>query len=327
MAVTTISDLVIVPEKMSQYIAEKAIEKNTMINSGIASTDAKVEEAINRTPEGGRFIEIPIWNPLSGDDDVFGEDDLSVGNITAKASHATLLMRGKAWGATDLSRVLGGADPMAAIGDMIADWRNTKEQNIYLAILKGILSADGALSEHINDISAMDASAISQSATLDTKQLLGDHYSTLGMVFMHSATYTYLQKNDMISRTPVFNPAGDTVEIQTYLGYSINVDDTMPVDSGVYDTYFLGKDAFIRQEGTPDGFIGVETDRDALGAKDYLITRWCQIIHPRGLSWNVDATYPDGQYFPDNDMLATAENWTLAVDPKNVPIACLRHTL
>ena len=49
------------------------------------------------------------------------------------------------------------------------------------------------------------------------------------MVFLHSAVCTYLQKQDMISRTPVFNPAGDTVEIQTYLGYNIIVDDGMPV--------------------------------------------------------------------------------------------------
>lgn len=95
----------------------------------------------------------------------------------------------------------------------------------------------------------------------------------------------------------------------------------------VYDTYFVGAGAFIRQDGTPVGFIGTETDRDKLGAKDYLINRWCQIIHPRGFSWNTGATYPNGLYYPNNAMLATPANWTLAIDHKKIPLAALRHKI
>ena len=333
MAITTIANMQIVPEKFSQYVIDRTTELNTFINSGIATPDATVAQLINGTPEGGRFIQLPMWNPLDGEEDVFGEQDVSVGNITTKEARATLLMRQRAWGSTDLAHVLGGADPMGAIAQLIADWRNTREQKVYLAILKGILDpTNGALKEHVNDISSLADSAayISQGATLDTKQLLGDHYGALGMVFMHSATYTYLQKNDMIARTPVFNPAGDTVEIQTYLGYRITVDDGMPVDTenGIYDTYFLGNGAFIRQEGTPQGFIGTETDRDKIGAKNYLINRWCQIIHPRGLSWVSDGTYTDpNNYYPANVDLSAPANWSLVVDHKKVPIACLRHKL
>lgn len=379
MPVTTIANMQIVPEKFSQYVIDRTTELNTFINSGIATPDATVAALINSAPEGGRFIEIPMWNPLDGEEDVFGEADVSIGGIKTKNAHATLLMRQRAWGSTDLAHVLGGADPMGAIAQLIADWRNTREQKIYLSILKGILDpSDGALKCHVNDISSGTgtAASISQDATLDTKQLLGDHYGALGMVFMHSATYTYLQKNDMIARTPVFNPAGDTVEIQTYLSYRIIVDDSMPVNmvgatytkttdtaitagktyytvsndvytsvenptvddianyyemtsagAPVYDTYFLGNGAFIRQDGTPQGFVGTETDRDKIGAKNYLINRWCQIIHPRGFSWNTDAKYPDGLYYPNNTMLAAPENWTLATHHKKVPIACLRHKL
>lgn len=379
MPVTTIANMQIVPEKFSQYVIDRTTELNTFVNSGIAAPDATVAALINSAPEGGRFIEIPMWNPLDGEEDVFGEADVSIGGIKTKNAHATLLMRQRAWGSTDLAHVLGGADPMGAIAQLIADWRNTREQKIYLSILKGILDpSDGALKCHVNDISSGTgtAASISQDATLDTKQLLGDHYGALGMVFMHSATYTYLQKNDMIARTPVFNPAGDTVEIQTYLSYRIIVDDSMPVNmvgatytkttdtaitagktyytvsndvytsvenptvddianyyemtsagAPVYDTYFLGNGAFIRQDGTPQGFVGTETDRDKIGAKNYLINRWCQIIHPRGFSWNTDAKYPDGLYYPNNTMLAAPENWTLATHHKKVPIACLRHKL
>ena len=330
MAVTMYANMQVVPEKFSQYTLDRTTSLSTLVRNGIATPDATVGQLINGTPAGGRFIALPMWNPLTGEDDVFSENDVSVENITTKQGHATLLMRQKAWGATDLSHVLGGADPMAAIGNLVSDWWLEKEQAIYISILKGILNpSSGALKAHVNDISSKEGSAayISASATLDTKQCLGDHYGSLGMVFMHSMTYTYLQKNNMIERRPVFNPAGETGEIQTYLGYRIIVDDGMPVSGDVYDTYFLGAGAFIRQDGTPAGFVGTETDRDKLSAKDYLINRRCMVIHPRGLSWNTNAVYPEGIYYPNNTMLATPANWSLTVNHKKVPIAALRHKL
>jgi hypothetical protein len=330
MAITTFANMQIVPEKFSQYVIDRSTALNTLVSAGIASPDATVGKLINGQPEGGQFIQIPMWNPLEGEEDVFGENDVSVGDIKTKQARATLLMRQRAWGSTDLAHVLGGADPMGATIQLIADWRNAREQQVYLSILKGIFATDGALKEHVNDISegTGEAAYISRESTLDTKQLLGDHYKALGMVFMHSATYTYLQKKELILRQPWINPAGETIEIETYLGYRVIVDDGMPVADAVYDTYFMGKNCFIRQEGTPEGFVATETDRDKLGAKNYLINRWCQIIHPRGLSWVNEGEYlnPDNKY-PSNADLEVAANWKLVVDHKKVGLACLRHKL
>lgn len=371
MGVTSITNMVTVPEKFSTYVLDRSTALNRMVNAGIATPDAVVGQLINGTPQGGRFIEIPAYNALEGEDEVFSESDVSVSDITTKSSHATLLMRQKAWGATDLSRVLGGSDPMAAVGNLLADWWNAREQAIYLSILKGLLdSSSGCLKGHVNDISGETSTAayISDGATLDTKQLLGDHYDSLGMVFMHSAVYTYLQKNGLITRNPIFDPSQSQIEMERYLGYRIIVDDGMPYvsyetctssDSNaiavttanigtiqphcasaltagtsyvkavdpVYDTYLLGSNSFIRQDGTPAGFIGTETDRDKIGAKDYLINRRCMIIMPRGISWNTSATYPSGIYYPTNSMLATPANWSLATDAKKIPIACLKHKI
>ena len=221
---------------------------------------------------------------------------------------------------------------MAAIAQLLADWRNTEEQKVYLSILKGLFATGGALVGHLNDISGKggENAFISNAATLDTKQLLGDHYGSLGMVFMHSAVYTYLQKNGMITRTPIFDPSKSPIEMEEYLGYRIKVDDGMPVDieNGIYDTYFLGQNSFIRQDGTPSGFISTETDRDKLGAKNVFIHRWCQIIHPRGLSWKSEGTYTNPKHkYPDFVDLEKADNWELATDAKKVAIAALRHKI
>ena len=369
MAVTTIKDMQIVPEKFGQYVADRTTEKNTFVNSGIATPDATVGALINGTPKGGRFLDVPMFNALTGRPDVFGEGTVSVEKITTKAARATLMIWQKAWGDTDLAEVLGGADPMGAIAMMMADWRNGCEQGIYTSILKGVFGK--ALKDHMNDISAKTGAeaCISNYATLDTKQLLGDHYDSLGMVFMHSAVYTYLQKNGMISRTPIFDPSKSPVEMEEYLGYRIKVDDGMPYiayeaaessDSGaiaitaenieaiqahcatpltadesyvvavtpVYDTYFVGKGAFIRQEGMPKGLVAVETDRDKFTATDYLINRWCQVITPRGFSWVNEGNYlNENNYYPDYADLEVADNWKLAVNHKKCAMACLRHKI
>lgn len=327
MAITTYSNMQIVPEKFTAYTLDRTTEKSALVRSGIATADNIAAQLINGTPAGGRFITMPHFDYLTGDDDVFSESDVSVSNITTGSCTATLLMRQKAWGATDLSRVLGGADPMAAICNLVSDWWLEKEQAIYLSILKGLLDPDsGALKDHVNNISggSGEAAYISVGSALDTKQALGDHAASLGMVFMHSAVYTYLQKNQQITSE---YDSDLKINIDYYLGYRVIVDDGMPVSAGVYTTYFLGAGALIRQDGTPNGFVGTETDRDKLGAKDYLINRRCMVIHPRGLSWNVNATYPEGIYYPTNAMLATPGNWSLITDHKKVPIAALVHKI
>lgn len=331
---TTIASMVTIPEIFSNYVIDRTTELNTFVNSGIASPDARVGELINGTKEGGRFIYLPSFNPLDGEDEVFGEDDVTIGGVDTKEAKATLIMRQRAWGSTDLAHVLSGADPMNAIAQLLADWRNSREQQVYLSILKGLFdTTNGALKEHVNDISggSGDAACISNAATLDTKQLLGDHYASLGMVFMHSAVYTYLQKNGMITRTPIFDPAKSPIEMEEYLGYRIKVDDGMPYDAekGTYDTYFLGQNSFIRQDGSPEGFVSTETDRDKIGAKNILIHRWCQIITPRGLSWKSEGdnyTNPKNKY-PANVDLANPVNWELATDHKKVALACLKHKI
>ena len=327
MAITTYSSMQIVPEKFTSYALDRTTALSTMVRSGIAVADNVAAQLINGTPAGGRFITMPHFDHLTGDDDVFSETALNPTNITTGSCTATILMRQKAWGATDLAHVLGGADPMAAIGNLVADWWLEKEQAIYLSILKGLLDPTaGCLKNHVNDISGGtgDAAFISVGAALDTKQALGDHAKSLGMVFMHSAVYTYLQKNQQITTE---YDSDLKINIDFYLGYRVVVDDAMPVDGGKYTTYFLGAGALIRQDGTPSGFVGTETDRDKLTATDYLINRRCMVIHPKGCSWNVDATYPEGIYYPTNTMLATPANWKLATDHKKVPVAALVHKI
>lgn len=78
MAITTYAGMQIVPEKFSEYTLNRTTELNRFVNSGIAVNDAIVAQLINGTPQGGRFIMLPQYNALEGDDDVFGESSVTV---------------------------------------------------------------------------------------------------------------------------------------------------------------------------------------------------------------------------------------------------------
>lgn len=322
MAVTSIADMQIVPNKFTEYTLQRTTEKSALVRSGITTADARVAQLINGTPKGGNLIQMPFYKPLTGEDEVFGEGAMTPDGIETGSEFATLLIRQKAWGDTDLSKVFGGSDPMAAVANLVSDWWVTREQAIMLSILKGLFADGGALANHTKDISAESDNVISVDATLDAKNLMGDAADKLGVVFMHSATYTRLQKNQQI--TTEFD-SDLKVKIDYYLGYQVIVDDGMPVASGVYDTYFIGKGAFARVDGMPQGLVGYETDRDSLESQNILINRRALVLHPLGVSWNSNAQLT-GKYASNAD-LEKAANWTLAADHKNVPIVCLRHKI
>lgn len=227
MAITSIADMQIVPHKFSEYTIERTTQKSMLVNGGITTGNATVAQLINGTPKGGSIIEMPFFKALSGVDRVFGETALTnPDKVETGLQKATLLIRQNFWGDTDLSYVYGGADPMTAIGNLVGDWWVEREQAVILSILKGILDPTaGALKDHVNDLRSATDKKISVNAALDTKQKLGDHAGSLGSVFMHSATHTQLQKNQDIATE---YDATLQIQIQTYLGYRVVVDDGMP---------------------------------------------------------------------------------------------------
>lgn len=224
---TKIAD-VVVPEIFTPYVIEKTAEKSRLLTSGIAVASEKLNQLITG---GGLTIQMPFWKDLQGDDEVLSDQRaLTPGKIGSGKDIAALLMRGKAWGANDLSGALAGDDPMAAIAERVSDYWSRREQKILLSVLKGVF-ASASMSNHILDASSKD---IGPEVILDGKQLLGDSADQLQSLFMHSAVYTELQKQNLIKYVdgPV-GPSGSPIQIPTYLGYNIVVDDGAPIE-GTY---------------------------------------------------------------------------------------------
>lgn len=313
MAITKISD-VVVPEIYGPYVLQRSVELCNFIASGIATGDG--ERIAQRLAAGGSTINLPMWVNARTADEVPTEDvDATINKIQADKDIAVRHIRNISYGASDYSRLLSGDDPMKAIAEKNAkDWAYAL-QNVAINTLKGLFTAStGALKDSVLDISGGTGAAavISYDALVDALYLLGDHADNVGAIAMHSAVFAKLTKLKLLDNP---SPVGEAYPFKTFLGRSIIVDDALAPTSDAYPIYLFGKGAFAFNE--LPGLAEVEIDRNKKSGNDYLITRRTFTMHPRGVKWAGTAA----GLAPTNAELATAANWALVDDRKNVAIA------
>lgn len=321
MAGTTLSD-VIVPELFNPYVTQKTKALSALFASGIAESNPAFNHLAS---EAAPVHTMPFFEDLKGDpEDVVEGVDLTAHKIESKKDVSTTIRRAMMWSATDLSASLSGADPMAAIGSLVAGFWARNLQKELVSELSGVFGAP-SMADHLLDISGLSGKAanISASAVIDACQLLGDAQSDLTAVCMHSATKAYLKKQNLI----VTERDSTDVEFDTYQGRRVIVDDGCPVDSGVYTTYLFGNGAVAYGDGSPVGFVPTEVDRDKRKGSgvDFLINRRTFILHPRGIKWT-NNTRAHAESVSRAE-LATAANWERVYEPKAIRIVALKHKL
>lgn len=316
---TRVAD-VVTPKVFDAYVENLSTEKSAIINSGVAVADARVSGMITA---GGLTVTMPFWNDLTGDDEVLGDGDkqLSTDKMNAGADIANVLYRGKGWGANEMAGILAGSDPVRSILSKIGNFWIRDEQKVFIHTLNGLFADGGALkAAHLN----VTGAGIDPSAILDTKQLMGDHADGLSLLVMHSAVYTDLQKQQLIT---FVQPADANIQIPTYLGYRVVVDDALkPTADGTYTTYLLAAGSFGRNAGNPASMTSFETDRDKAAGTDKIYTRRAFVLHPYGIKWT-DADRDAGNLTATNADLEKAANWETVYDLKNIGIVGLQHTI
>lgn len=316
MAATKIAD-VIVPEVFNPYVRERTAALSALFNSGIVAT---VPELSLLGLRGGTTLAMPFWQDLTGAEEILSDTSpLGVDKITASQDVAVLHARGKAWGVNDLAKALSGSDPMAAIGDLVADYWARRHQVQLIATLKGIFAAS-SMSGNVHDISAGtgDAAVISADGVVDAIYKLGDASGKLTAFAMHSAVVGKLVKGNLIDYR--LDSEGKPT-IPTYLSKDVMVDDSMPVASGVYTSYLFGEGAIGYADA--DAPVPTETDRDSLQGEDILINRQHFLLHPRGVKWKGT---PSG-VSPTNAELETGTNWERVYENKNIRIVQFKHRI
>lgn len=333
MAVTTIED-VIVPELFNPYVVNRTMELSEFFKSGIVANSPEFDALAS---EAARTHNMPFFEDLNGESEPILEGvKMTPGKIGSNKDVSTTIFRQKEWGVTNLSAALAGADPMKAVGDLVAAYWARDMQKELIAILAGVFgtttagedgtqAAETRMKDHILDLTVMtkaEAKLISASAFIDACQLLGDAQGQLSGIAMHSATKSYLKKKNLIET----ERDSTDVEFETYQGRRVTVDDGCPVDKdGTYTTYLFGSGAVAYGNGKPVRHVETEIDRDKQtgGGVDYLINRKAYILHPRGIAYT--GAVREHVETPTREELAMAENWNPVYEKKQLRIVAIRH--
>ena len=331
---TQIAD-VIVPAIFTPYTQQLTMEKTAIVQSGIAARDDFLD---NLLAGGGLTFTVPSWQDIGDPAENISSDDPNTNsqpNITqTSAEVAVRLSRNSSWSTMRLATALAGADPMQSIASRVSDYWVRRLQRAFVAVAQGVFNTNhatnagatpglgitaqyGTQDDLTNDASGGGYSSgvtdFSAALFIDTATLLGDAAEDVTAVFMHSIVYAKAQKNNLIDFIP---DAEGHVNIPTFLGRRVIVDDGMPnpsgdnsngaaTSSGVYHTWLVGPASFRLGVGTP--VVPTEVfrypDRGNGAGSDILYNRveWC--IHPVGHAYVGSPSYEGG---PTN--AATANN-------------------
>lgn len=319
MAETRLADM-IVPEEFNDYVVQLTTQKSRLFQSGIITDLTPVIDA----QLAGKTVNMPFFNDLdsSSEEQVLDDtQDLTVAGVTTSQDVAVKLLRGKAFGSTDLAGDLAGADPVSLIASRFADYWNRRMQAALLSTLKGAFSAASSAT-NVHDISALTGGAENFDADsfIDAVFKLGDEAGGLTAIACHSLTMKAMVKADLIE---FVKDSTGQLDIPTYMGKTVIVDDGLPVSSGNYDTFLFGPGAIGYGEKAPK--VPVEVERQALKGmgQEYIVQRRQWVMHPRGIKWIGSSAGPT----PTNAELATAANWQKVYDAKNVRVIVFRHKL
>ena len=304
---------VLIPDVWNQYFQEQTAELSLIRTSGIAATASGIT-----VPRGGTTINMPFWQDLDGDDEVWSSGHETVPDkMTSNKDMAAILTRIKSWGAEDLAGMFAGSDPMAAIGRMVGGYWARREQRILLAILQGVFSS-ASMTDNLVDASAVN---ISHELLVDAISAMGDASTKLTGILTHSAVQFDLAKKRLLDQKPTEPGTNTAPEFSTFLGRQIIVDDGAPRTGDVYTTYLFGAGAVAYAEGSPK--VPVEVQREGTRSLDILINRREFILHPKGVRWVGDAANDT----PSNAELTVGTNWNRVFENKNIPIIALKHRI
>jgi hypothetical protein len=304
---------VIVPEVFTPYMQQLTEEKSRLVQSGLLGRSTALDSLL---AGGGLTFQVPSFRDLDNDADristdtsvPFSDADASLPAGVARPPNplkirtskeiAVRMNRNNSWSSSDLAAILAGIDPMNAIASRVAAYWTRRLQAAFISTWRGVISDNVAndSGDYINDISGSNfidgVTNFSAESFLDAAQTMGDSQDDLVAMACHSVVYNRMMKNNLIDFIP---DSEGRINIPTFLGREVIVDDGLPRTGSVYDTWLFGAGATMFGVGTPP--VATEVERKAGGGngggQDVLYSRVMWTIHPSGHAF-VGAGIPDG---------------------------------
>lgn len=326
--ITLVSDIV-VPAIFTPYVQQLTEEKSRIIQSGIAQRNAMIDSML---AGGGLTFSVPSFRDLDSDADRVSTDtahaefggaaEPNPQKIQTSTEIAVRLSRNNSWSSADLTAALAGPDPMDAIAGRLATYWSRRLQAAFIATMNGVIADNTAAPSGSDTHTAGDFTVdksgasfvdgvtnFSAEAFIDALTTMGDSQEDLGAMLVHSVVYARMQKNNLIDFIP---DARGEINIPTFLGRQVIVDDSMPRTGQVYDTWIFGPGAV--QLGISSPKVPTEVERKAGagngGGQEILYNRVEWAIHPAGHAYIGTAANGGPTNANTSNNLANAGSWS-----------------
>lgn len=311
MAVPSLKDYV-EPEVFNQYVIHKTNKLSMLTQCGIIQPSAELDALAS---SGGRLINMPYWEDLSGEDQVITYDSpVTHTRIKAGQDVATILMRENSWESPDMQGILAGSDPATAIADRVSTYWARRRQATLISILKGVFASED-MADNIYEYTIFDKTNAAQEILTAAYQL-GDAQLKITGILCNSKDALMIDLQNMMSNNASYFSSFNTQDMT--VGRRIIVDDTL--DEGVM--YLFGEGAIGLGNGKSN-LVQTEVHRDpSRGAGiEVLYNRQSFILHPRGVMFTNASV---AGLTPSNEELEMSTNWQRVYEPKDIRIVQMK---
>jgi hypothetical protein len=348
---TFLSNLVARPEFL-QYTAEGIFEQSKWIQSGIVQRNAALDARA-----GGTRVRVPFFDPIAPTETRILSSNAWGGtsagylvpqNVTADEQIMTILHRGFAYAADDLSKLGSGADPLAHVRNQLTASINKLKTATLAAQLNGLfggITADGVLGPNqLNKSfagvpgSMTEANYLNVANVVATKAKLGERGDELDAIAMHSNVAYYLQQIGMLTfSTSALSTGGSIVwggggvgitqtEVPYFAGLRVVIDDQLTYLAGGTATHAVKYPIYLFASGVvSEGIqqdLRLAADRNILSMQDVLAVDYHYGYHITGTKWNVAGDNPTNASTTGN--LQDNASWSLVfATTKMVPVCRL----
>ena len=303
------------PEVYQGFVDQEATFSDSILASGILASDQSLAASLDN---GGTMGTIRFYNPLDPDTDAPLVRDGTNDNVTTEISGGKQswirIDRMKAWKATELTRELTAADPMAAVARNTGRYWRMYKQSLLVKLVDSVLGLSGlathALTVKTGGVTANQLIDVQQSA-------LGDFSGKFGLLVVHSKILAEYKKLGLLNynKYVVTNVLQKEVSLPTINGLVVVENDRGTDDGTNYNSFLLGQGSVLTADPkviTPDY---TEYDAAKAGGTDILYNNRSFILHPNGVSFDGDKI---NKPTPTDDEFTNKANWALKFDHKNV---------
>jgi len=260
----------------------------------------------------------------------------------------TLLHRGFAYAADDLSKLGSGADPLAHVRDQLTAAINKLKTGTLAAQLLGLfggISGAGVLGPNQSDksfagvpASVTESNFLNVANVVGTKALLGERGDELDSIAMHSNVAYYLQQVGMLTFSTSALAASGAVtwgaggvgvratDVPFFAGLRVVIDDQLTYLTGGTSTHAVKYPVYLFKSGVvSEGVqqdLRLAADRNILSMQDVMAVDYHYGYHITGTKWAAAGDNPTNAATSGN--LADTASWNLVFSTtKMVPVARL----